>query len=68
MKVFYCTSFTGHYPVGVCALVVAKDVFEARTLLTTELQRCGLVLELTDEIQEVDTSLCGVNILSDGMY
>lgn len=42
MQVFVCTDHDGHYPVGVCSVVVAEDEEKARALLVAELTTHGL--------------------------
>lgn len=40
--IFTCRSFTGHYPVGVAAVVQADNAEEAARLLNEELKTHGL--------------------------
>lgn len=40
--IFTCRDFTGHYPVGVAAVVEASDEIEAAVLLNMELRERGL--------------------------
>lgn len=68
MKVFYCDTFKGHNPVGVCAIVVAHNKLAARILLKIQLRERGLDLEDKDAICEIDTSGPGALILADGDY
>jgi len=39
MRVYTITNFTGHYPVGVSAVVFAKNEGEAAIVLMSELKR-----------------------------
>jgi len=39
---YVCTDFEGHYPVGVAAIIVARDWKHARKLLDDELAERGL--------------------------
>lgn len=63
-RYFYTRDFGGHYPVGVSAIVVAKDIDEARELLVEAIRHASLdpgsftVHELTD----------GALVLQDGDY
>ena len=67
MKVFTCTSFGGHYPVGTAAVIVARDRGHARRLLRKALKECGL--EEDNEIfVEVDVETAGAIVLRDGEY
>ncbi len=68
MRVFYCTSFVGHQPVGTCALVVAEDEQDARTRLALKLEAIGLNLSDGDAIEELDTTQPSALILLDGDY
>lgn len=42
MNIYVCTDHDGHYPVGVCSVVVAASETEARDLLRAELHEHGL--------------------------
>lgn len=42
MKIYTTTEFTGHYPVGTAALVVAEDRQQAAEVLNRQLQGLGL--------------------------
>lgn len=42
MRLFVCTDHDGHYPVGVCSVIVANDEFEADSLLRAALKDHGL--------------------------
>jgi len=68
MKVFYCIDFTGVWPTGTCALVVAPTAEEARKMLAKELTSYGLKLEESDTLAEVDLSQPRVEILLNGDY
>ena len=69
MNVYTCTSFRGHWPVGVSAIVVASDVEEAAQLLSADLASQGLAQEITaDRLEILDTNSPGVLVLNDGDY
>ncbi len=68
LKVFYCTDFEGHYPVGAAAIVVAKDVDDACHLLKEKLRAKGLDLRTTDDVIEINTDHSYAKILLDGDY
>lgn len=42
MDVYVCTDHDGHWPVGVCSVVVAGSEHQARGLLQAELHEHGL--------------------------
>lgn len=78
MKVFTCTTFTGHYPVGAAAVVVAEDKEAALPLLVIELQRVGLAGMKADnngptpltfsDLREIPLVSGTVSVLVDGNY
>ncbi len=60
MKVFTCDQFTGFYPVGTAAVVVAHDKKEARKKLEGELTYLGLEQKVPlKDIKTIDTALPG---------
>ena len=68
MNIYTHTKFTGHYPVGVAALVKARDRKHAITLLNDELKRRSLPGDAElDDLVEVDAKF-GVLILCNGNY
>lgn len=42
LNVYTCVDFTGHYPVGQAAVVVAEDADAAEILLKKKLKKIGL--------------------------
>jgi len=69
MKVYFCTRFTGHYPTGTAAIIVAKSVEDAVTLINSELEAIGLKQEVTSaDLVVVNTRKQSINILCDGDY
>lgn len=70
MRVFYCNDFTGHWPVGTAAVIVAKDAGEAETLLRLALEADGLAERNTGEIRinELKTEAPSVILLCNGVY
>ena len=69
MKVYTCTNFEGHYPVGSAAVIVAPNRVVAKLLLSTELKRNKLPgCVKVDDIIELDITEASVNILNDGDY
>jgi hypothetical protein len=76
MKVFTCTCFTGHWPVGTAAVVIADNQNDAALLLNGSLIKNGLpgdaepedIIELC-EAHIVDSRQVGaVRILCNGDY
>jgi hypothetical protein len=66
VKVFVSSDFTGHYPVGSAAVVVAANEDEARALLTAELAKEGLVFDGT--LKAMKTNAPHALILCNGEY
>lgn len=70
MKVFTTTTFTGHWPVGVAAVIVANDRGHAKRLLLAELSNRKIKQkDIGDiEFELVDTAKAEAHILNDGDY
>jgi hypothetical protein len=68
MKVFVCTDHAGHYPVGVCSVVIANDEQEARELLTAELKSHGLSTEEPFTLRWINSEAPRAFVLLDGDY
>lgn len=69
MKVFYCNNFEGHWPVGAAAVVVAKDMFSARDILSKRLSDIGLSQDISiDDLEEIDLDVPSAYILCNGDY
>lgn len=68
MKVFTCTGFEGHYPVGTAAVVVADNEAEARDQLVMCLALNGLPQDRPLEIKELSLAIRTAVILNDGNY
>lgn len=68
MKIFYCT-FSGYYPVGASAIIVAPDVNVAMALMIVKLAEMNLSQKNPAlEIKELDSTNQAVHILTDGDY
>jgi len=68
MKTYTCTTFTGHYPVGVAAVVRALTPRTAASRLNRELIRGGLPGDAkTEDMVELEDDET-VRILADGNY
>ncbi len=72
MQVFTCNNFSGHYPVGTSAVIVAADAAQAKAMLLEKLAATGLPQGPADaaniEIVRVATRTASVTILQDGNY
>ena len=68
-NVYINTQFTGHYPVGTAAVVVAGDRFQAADMLNTELAMRGLKPDVKSvDMVKVNTERLSAHILCDGNY
>lgn len=69
LNVYTCVDFTGHYPVGQAAVVVAEDPDKAEVLLKKALKKVGLD-QGGDALNMVQLPLgrSKVVILMDGNY
>lgn len=69
MKVYTCTRFNGHWPVGTSAIVVASRPAEACGALMIALKDCGLDQIITPNmLDEIDLTEEKAIILNDGEY
>jgi len=69
MKTFVCTQFTGHYPVGVAAVVIAPDRVTATLILNEQLKQRFLPGDAAIvNMIEIPTDLPSCVILADGNY
>jgi hypothetical protein len=69
MKIYISTMFTGHYPVGTAALVVARDGARANHILNEALKQDGLPGDNREEwLHEVPVEDELVDILNNGNY
>lgn len=67
MRVF-TVKFSGVWPVGASAVVVADDQYEAERMLRTEWRMLGNVNDPNPEIAEVTTTVKHVTIINNGDY
>ena len=69
LKVFTNTTFTGYYPVGTSAIVVASGAAIAVRTINTALERRGLKGDVEkQDMLEVDLDYRSVRVLNDGNY
>lgn len=69
MKIYTCTDFTGVWPVGVAAVVVADCAAAAEHMLNVALRARGLPGDAqVHEGAAIDVARPGVRILTDGNY
>jgi hypothetical protein len=69
-RVFSCTDFTGYYPVGSAAIVMAMNSEDAAAILNQELRSIGLLgnADPRSMIPFPDENDRSVRILNDGNY
>jgi hypothetical protein len=70
LRVYSCTGFTGHYPVGTSALVLASNKENAAEILNQDLRSMGLPgdARAEDMMPFPDGNDRSVRILNDGNY
>lgn len=69
MKIYTTTKFTGHWPVGVAAVVVAPNKAAAVDVLEFRLKEHGLPQKVREEdLDELNVRLPDAHILRDGEY
>ena len=69
MNVYTCTSFKGHWPTGVAAVIVAKNEEQAAALLEEELATVGLRQKLdVSQFEDISVNSPRAYILVDGNY
>lgn len=66
MRLFYSDDFTGHWPVGTAAVVVANDETEAAMLLEQRLSEHGLSFD--GRLIEIDATQPMALVIADGNY
>ena len=66
MKVFVSYDFTGHWPVGAAAVILADDDVQAKFYLRQALKACGLGEQTDFTVAELVAP--GAHILHDGNY
>lgn len=67
-NVYVCTDHDGHYPVGVCSIVVANSEAQARDLLTLALVAHGLDGAKPFTLRLLQTDKPQAFVLLDGDY
>lgn len=69
LRVFYNDTFTGRYPVGVCAIVVARSAHEAACILAEKLAHGGIPQAIMDrDMKELPLTGPRVLVVNDGDY
>jgi hypothetical protein len=69
MNVYTCKGFTGHYPVGTAAVVIAANRMRAVQALETALATHGLAQTINpDDLVLLDLTHQQVIVLNDGNY
>lgn len=68
LKIYSCT-FTGHWPVGASAIIVAPDIVAGIALMKAKLKELSLDEKNPKlELVEIDKKTMAVHILLDGDY
>lgn len=67
MKV-WTVKFTGHYPVGACAVVVAPTLAQAIEILTADLAYRGLKQDHILDFVPLDLTVTQSTVILDGEY
>lgn len=68
MNVYVCTDHDGHYPVGVCSVVIANSEPEAKGLLRAELHEHGLDETKPFTLRLLSTLAPKAFVILDGEY
>ena len=69
LSVYVCNQFTGHYPVGTAAMVVAESQEHAAKLLNEQLKHQGLIGDANANMMALVVQKAPqVVILCDGNY
>lgn len=68
MDVYVCDDHDGHWPVGVCSIVVANSEHEARGLLQAELHEHGLDEKKPFTLRRLNTDAPRAFVIRDGDY
>lgn len=69
MNVYTCTDFSGHWPVGTAAVIVAPNIKMARDKLHEVLKANGLAQDVaTCTLHKLSLTQAGCVILNDGDY
>lgn len=66
MQVYTTVDFTGHYPVGVSAVIVAENEEQARKLIEDELREHGLKFDGT--LRRINSTAPRAFVLQNGDY
>ncbi len=68
MRIFTTTDFTGHWPVGTSAVIVADSHVHAVELMQKSLKAAGLDHRQSFTMQEIDATVGRAHILQNGNY
>ena len=68
LRLFTTTDFTGHWPVGVSAVIVARDHAQAVEVMSAALLKEGLEPRQSFTMKEIDLSTAQAHILQNGDY
>lgn len=70
LRIFTCTNFKGHWPVGSAAVIIAENESDARSELWNTLKSRGLGNDDPSkwELIEIEPTSTQIRILCDGQY
>lgn len=68
MNIYVCTDHDGHYPVGVCSVIIATSETEAADLLKGELAEHGLNFDKPFSLRKLNGDEPKAFVLLDGQY
>jgi hypothetical protein len=68
LKIYVCTDHDGHWPVGVCSVIVAFTEESAREMLKDELRDHGLDPEKPFTLRQLNLTNPKAFVLLDGEY
>lgn len=68
MEVYVCDDHDGHFPVGVCSIIIANSEDEARGLLAAELRGHGLDERKPFTLRRLNTDQPKAFVIRDGDY
>lgn len=68
LNIYVCTDHDGHYPVGVCSVIVAFSEHTAREMLRGELHEHGLDENKPFTLRRLNTTDPKAFVLLDGDY
>lgn len=68
MQIYVCDDHEGHYPAGVCSVIVAEHEDQAKDLLRAELRSHGLDPNKRFTLRRLNTNEPRAFVILDGDY